>query len=95
MLEAISIVIGVAVGIISIFSFFNKPIVNLNVTITNLIDSLNDLKEDFKNYSSKNSMSHRRLWEHEKEQDEILKDHEIKIRLLQKSIDQEVENEQE
>ena len=92
-IEIVSIIVGIIVGLITIFSFFLKPVINLNVTLTQLNSSLSDLKSDLSSYSDKNTKSHRRLWEHEEEQDRQLQDHEIKIKLLQKHTNMEVDDE--
>ena len=91
--EIVSIIIGIIVGLITIFSFFLKPVINLNTTLTQLNSSLTVIKSDLSSYNDKNSKSHRRLWEHEEEQDRIINEHEIKIRLLQKHTNMEVDDE--
>ena len=80
-LEAISIVVGVLVGL---YTLFGKPILSLNSTITRLIDDLEDLKHDVEEYHKKDMESHHRLWKHQEEQDNLLHEHEIYIRMHQK-----------
>ena len=74
------------------FSFFFKPILKLNTTLTELIDNIKDIKEDFNTYRSKNAESHDKLWKHERAQDRVINSHSVEIALLQKHVGLEVEH---
>lgn len=90
-LEIVATVLGIIISCITIFSFFFKPILKLNTTLTELIDNIKDIKEDFNAYRSKNAESHDRLWKHEKAQDRVINHHSMEIALLQKHVGLEVE----
>ena len=92
-LEVLGLALGVLCSIITIFLSIVRPLLKLNTTLTELIGSIKDLKEDFTSYTTKNAKSHEKLWEHEKEQDDTLQNHEIRITLLQKQAGMEVEYE--
>ena len=77
--EIISIIIAGAGLVITIVAALLK----LNSTITKLISSVDNLDSSFAKFSTSNTESHRRLWEHNDEQDKKLSDHEYRIHRLE------------
>lgn len=73
----------VVVAIITAAITIGAPVIKLNTAITRLICKLDKLGEDFASLESHNHESHRRLWEHNEEQDEKLADHESRLKLIE------------
>lgn len=82
-LTTLGIALSVSGGCIAII----KPILKLNTTIVNLIDSIDSLRSDYSETVKKNSDSHRKIWEHNGIQDKTINDHEIRIQILEKGAD--------
>ena len=61
-----------------------KPILSLNSTIISLTDAVKVLEKNLDSISGKNSEQHARLWAHEAEQDEKLREHEFRLRSIEK-----------
>lgn len=60
------------------------PLLKLNTSITQLKALLDSVVEQVQDNDRSNSASHKRLWEHNTEQDEILQNHETRIHDLEK-----------
>lgn len=60
-----------------------KPLISLNSTIISLTDAVKVLEKNLDAISGKNSQQHEKLWTHEKDQDETLKAHEMRLRLIE------------
>jgi len=68
----------IVLGIIALFSFgvaVVKPIVSLTNAITLLNANCEALANQFKKFDKDNHDSHKRLWDHNNGQDEILREH--------------------
>jgi len=68
----------IVLGIIALFGFvvgITKPIVTLTKAITTLNANCEALASQFEKFDKDNHDSHKRLWEHNNGQDEILRDH--------------------
>lgn len=83
-------VVAVLVTLIGLFLSVGKPIITLNSNIVRLNCSINELhkeqedqKEALKQQKEKAHDAHARIWEHEKEQDEQLKDHSQRLDKLE------------
>lgn len=60
------------------------PLLKLNTSITQLKALLDSVVKQVQDNDRSNSASHKRLWEHNEEQDELLQDHETRIHDLEK-----------
>lgn len=60
-----------------------KPLLSLNSTIIRLTDAVKVLEKNLDAIAGKNSEQHQRLWDRETEQDGLLRDHEMRIRMLE------------
>ena len=60
-----------------------RPIVTLTKAITELTVTCKNLDGQFEGMKNKNTESHRRLWEHNQAQDDILNDHERRIAYIE------------
>lgn len=60
------------------------PLLKLNTSITQLKTLLDSVAKNVQKNDKSNSASHKRLWEHNEEQDEILQKHETRIHDLEK-----------
>lgn len=61
-----------------------KPLISLNSTIIRLTDAVKVLEKNLDSIAGKNSEQHARLWAREAEQDEMLRDHEFRLRKMEK-----------
>lgn len=80
----------IVIGIIALFGFIVSvvtPISKLTKIMTELNFSVLGLKEAMNHISTKNTESHRRIWEHSEEQDVKLEDHEKRITKMEYDID--------
>lgn len=76
-------VVSALVVLIGLIVTLAKPLLSLNSTIIRLTDAVKVLEKNLDSISGKNSEQHGRLWEHESEQDECLRDHELRIRMME------------
>lgn len=60
-----------------------RPIVTLTKAITELTVACKNLDGQFAAMQNKNTESHRRIWEHNDEQDKMLIDHEARIKSIE------------
>ena len=80
----------IIIGIITLFGFLVSvvtPIAKLTKIMTELIDSVQSLKEAINEIGTKNTESHRRIWEHNTVQDQTLENHEKRITKLEYDVD--------
>lgn len=80
----------IVVGIIALFGFLVSvitPLTKLTKIMTELTISVEGLKEAIKQMGDKNTESHRRIWEHNTEQDELLENHEKRITKIEYDMD--------
>ena len=82
-------VVGVIVVLVGLFAAICVPLIKatkesvksmteLNVTMRNLAEKLTNLE-------SNNTEAHRRLWQHNEEQDARINDHETRITIIEKA----------
>ena len=72
--------IGFIISIVTPLMKLSKTMTELNVNMKNLNSSMNTL-------SVNNTESHRRIWEHNEEQDSKLENHENRITKIETKID--------
>lgn len=77
------IVLGI-ISLVTVCIAIIKPIVELTKAITNLDASCSELSRRFTVFDEDNAKSHKRLWEHNEEQDKQLQDHELRIHDLER-----------
>lgn len=61
-----------------------RPILNLTKAITELTSTCKQLDQQFSDFEGHNRESHKRLWDHNDEQDKILQKHENRISILER-----------
>lgn len=76
-------VIGVLIALIGLISTVTAPLIKLNNNITTLNVMLEQMRKDIDAQKTAAKESHRRLWEHNAEQDGIINDHEKRISKLE------------
>ncbi len=76
-------VVGVLIALIGMIATIVAPIIKLNTTITKLTTVVDIVQNTLKTLTSDNSESHRRLWQHNNEQDDKIVDHDKRIHLLE------------
>lgn len=80
----------IVIGIIALFGFIVSvvtPITKLTKIMTELNFSVLGLKETVGQMNTKNTESHRRIWEHNEEQDIKINDHERRITKIEYDMD--------
>ena len=60
-----------------------KPILEVVKSITELNESIKSLTEKFNAFEVNNNNAHKRIWDHNDEQDEKLQDHEKRISIIE------------
>lgn len=60
-----------------------RPILNLTKAITELTSTCKQLDQQFSDLEGHNRESHKRLWEHNDNQDKTLQNHENRISILE------------
>lgn len=67
------------VVLIGLIVTVTTPLLKLNASITQLKALLDSVVKQVQDNDRSNSASHKRLWEHNEEQDEILHNHEMRL----------------
>lgn len=75
-------IVTVIVVLVGLVTAIVTPIIKLNTSITKLTVLLENLKSSQDGYEQRNREAHKRIWEHNGEQDEKLNRHETEIQLL-------------
>lgn len=76
-------VFGVIVALVGLLATVTAPLIKLNSNITHLNVTLDQMRQDVDAQKAAAKESHRRLWEHNEEQDEKLENHECRIKILE------------
>lgn len=76
-------VVGVIIALAGLLATVTAPLIKLNGNITSLNVTLNQMRKDVDAQKESSKESHRRLWEHNEEQDEKLENHECRIKILE------------
>lgn len=76
-------VVTAIVVLLGLIATVAKPLISLNSTIIRLTDAVKVLEKNLDGIAGKNSEQHAKLWSHEAEQDEILRDHELRLRKME------------
>ena len=80
-------VVETVVVLVGLLATVSAPIMKLVSCITKLTSTVKSLQENFDNVTSKNTESHRRLWEKNEEQDRMLAEHDGKIKNIEFKMD--------
>lgn len=75
--------IAIAGFVTSIFKA-SKYFSSMENATVNLKETIELLREELQSIAAHNRDSHKRLWEHNEEQDDILNDHETRIKIIEK-----------
>lgn len=76
-------IVTVIIALVGLFMAVGAPIIRQTKTMTKLDTTMETLSDKLTQLESKNTDSHRRIWEHNEKQDEQLQDHEIRIVTLE------------
>lgn len=76
-------VVGVIAALFALFSAMVAPIVKLTRAITRLTTIMENMEKSVEILTSSNRGAHERLWQHEREQDDKLCDHETRLRVIE------------
>ena len=72
------------VTLVGLFSGLAKPVLSLNSSITKLTENVAQLTALLEEYKKTNHEAHKALWQHNKEQDAQLADHETRLLLIER-----------
>ena len=72
-------VIAMLITLITGAAVIIRPICNLTKAITELTLTCKNLDIQFANFETNNKDGHKRIWDHNEKQDEMLNDHEERI----------------
>lgn len=75
----------VIAALVALFKMIAGPVIDLTKTMTKLIYSVDSLSVDLADSTTKNHVSHGKLWEHNAEQDIKLCNHDMRINDLEKN----------
>lgn len=76
-------------GIVALFGFITAvmtPIVKLNTSITKLNAALEILQGSMGRLEVDNSESHKRMWNHNEAQDNVIKNHEVRLASIENTM---------
>lgn len=76
----ITALVGFLISIITPFTKLTRTMAELNLNVKHLSDAMDAL-------AVKNTESHRRIWEHNNEQDELIDSHEQRITKIETKMD--------
>lgn len=85
-MEKYDVVVTIA-ELIAIFIAVGLPIIRLNATIARLIVKIDVLNQDMQDLDARNHESHKRLWDHNDKQDNMLADHECRLNIIEHKED--------
>ena len=77
--KTLAVILGIIVSIVT-------PIIKLTSTISKLTTIVDNLQKSVSDITVKNTESHKRIWDKEEEQDKVIGDHEIRIRMTETAI---------
>ena len=80
-------VVGVIVTLGGLAALIISPVVKLNSTVTKLATLVDRLVADNLELSKGNAESHRRLWDDQVRQDDLINDHETRITVIERRGD--------
>lgn len=76
-------VVGVIIALAGLLATVTAPLIKLNGNITSLNVTLNQMRKDVDTQKESSKESHRRLWEHNEEQDKRLDEHDMRLTLIE------------
>lgn len=77
-------IVTVLAAVVGLFAAVGAPVIRLNATMTRLSTLVEALEKKVDNQAASSKESHRRLWEHNDEQDGKIADHEKRITILER-----------
>jgi len=77
-------VFGVIVAVAGFLAVVVPPVVSLTKSITRLTVVVDRLSGDLEDQKTRSIESHKKLWDHNSEQDERINDHETRLQLLER-----------
>lgn len=80
-------VVGVIVTLGGLAALIMSPVVKLNSTVTKLATLVDRLVADNHELSKGNAESHRRFWDDQARQDDLINDHETRITVIERRGD--------
>lgn len=82
--EAIGVIIVALGSVLSVGVIIVKPILQVVKIMTELNESIKTLTEKFNKFEVNNHDDHKRIWNHNEDQDKVIQEHETRISVLEK-----------
>ncbi len=76
-------VVGVVAALIALIATIVKPIVKLTHAITKLTTTMENMEKSVQQLTADNKSAHGRIWDHTRDQDKMLCNHETRIRVIE------------
>ena len=76
-------VVGVIAALTALFAAVVAPIVRLTRAITRLTATMESLEKSMDSLTADNRGAHEQLWQHAREQDKTIGDHEARLRVME------------
>ncbi|MEN6338714.1 MAG: hypothetical protein ABFD03_01165 [Clostridiaceae bacterium] len=76
-------VVGVIAALFALFSAMVAPMIKLTRAITRLTTIMENMEKSVGELTVNNRGAHERIWQHEREQDNRLCDHETRLRVIE------------
>lgn len=80
-------VVTVVIALVGLFVTVAAPIIRQTKAMTKLDTTMETLSDKLTQLESRNTDAHRRIWEHNEEQDKQINNHEIRIVKLEDRMD--------
>lgn len=77
-------VVLVLSGVVGLFCSIGIPIIRFNATVVKLSTQLEHITTHQAKAETDNTEGHRRIWKHNDEQDDAIRDHETRITILER-----------
>lgn len=88
--EMIGLVVTALGAIVGIAIAIGTPIMKAVKVMAELNQSVKTLTEKFKNFEINNHDDHKRIWQHNDKQDELIQEHSERILLLEDKVERNV-----
>lgn len=85
--EFMGMFIGAMATVIALGAVIVRPLINNAKVMTELNESIKALTDKFNSFEVNNHDDHKRIWNKNDEQDDVLNDHETRISLLEHKED--------
>ncbi|MEG1524946.1 MAG: DUF948 domain-containing protein [Clostridia bacterium] len=76
-------VVAVIIALVGLIISVVAPVIKLTRAITRLTTTMENMEKNVVDLTTNNRLGHERLWEHSRQQDQRICDHETRIRVME------------